>query len=93
MDEIENYRPMVYRQISEESKETIYLKVHDAWTHNSLGIPLFPEDVTMGVIYIIRHPLDVAVSLSHHNSESVEESLNKMNNPSYGLCLGEKKLF
>lgn len=93
LDEIENYRPLVYKQLSADSEENIYLKVHDAWSRNKAGIPLFPEEHTKGVIYIIRHPLDVAVSLSHHNTEKVEESMRKMNDPSYGLCLGEKRLF
>jgi hypothetical protein len=93
VDEIEKIRPLVYKQLSDDSEETIYLKVHDAWMLNSAGNPLFPEEITKGVIYIIRHPLDVAVSLAHHNAESVEESLKKMNNPSYGLCLGKKRLF
>jgi len=93
VDEIEKYRPMVYRQLSDESEDTIYLKVHDAWKLNSAGDALFPEDVSMAVIYIIRHPLDVAVSLSYHNSEDVNDSLKKMNDSSYGLCLGKKRLF
>lgn len=93
VDEIEKYRPLVYNQLSEDSDETIYMKVHDAWTHNKAGDPIFSEEVSKEVIYIIRHPLDVAVSLAHHNSENVEKSLNKMNSSSYGLCLGKKRLF
>ena len=92
-DEIELYRPLVYKQLSADSEKTIYLKVHDAWSRNKAGNPLFPEELTKGVIYIIRHPLDVAVSLSHHNAENVEESMRKMNDASYGLCLSEKRLF
>jgi len=93
IDEIEKYRPMVYRQLSDESDDTIYLKVHDAWKLNSAGDALFPEDASKAVIYIIRHPLDVAVSLSYHNSEDVNDSLKKMNDFSYGLCLGKKRIF
>ena len=93
VDEIEKYRPMVYRQLSNESEDTIYLKIHDAWKLNSAGDSLFPEDVSKAVIYIVRHPLDVAVSLSYHNSEDVNDSLKKMNDSSYGLCLGKKRLF
>lgn len=93
LDEIELYRPLVYKQLSEDSEETIFLKVHDAWSRNKAGNPLFPQELTKGVIYIIRHPLDVAVSLSHHNAEQVEESMRKMNDLSYGLCLGKKRLF
>ena len=93
IDEIELYRPLVYKQLSADSEENIYLKVHDAWSRNKTGSPIFPEEYTKGVIYIIRHPLDVAVSLSHHNTENVEESMSKMNDSAYGLCLGKKRLF
>lgn len=91
--EIDSIRPKVYRQLAAESEETIYLKVHDAWTRNACGTPLFPVEVSKKVLYIIRHPLDVAVSLSYHNAEPVARSMDKMNNASYGLCMGEKKLF
>lgn len=91
--EIETLRPQVYRKLAESSDETIYMKVHDAWTLNSQGVALFPKDVTCSVIYIIRHPLDVAVSLSYHNSEDVKTSLNKLGESSFGLCLREKRLF
>jgi len=92
-EEIAIARPMVYRKLSHEAKDTLYMKVHDAWIKNQQGEPVFPEDVSSSVIYIIRHPLDVAVSLSYHNSENIETSLEKMNDPGYGLCLGKKKLF
>jgi len=90
--EIESLRPLVYRKLSKSSDETLYLKVHDAWTLNNKGFPLFPEDVTKSVIYIIRNPLDVAVSLAYHNSETIETALNKLNQSSYGLCIGRKRL-
>lgn len=93
LDEIEILRPKVYKQLSVDSKENLYLKVHDAWSRNKAGEPIFPEEHTKGVIYILRHPLDVAVSLSYHNAEHVEETMKKMNDSSYGLCLGKKRLF
>lgn len=93
LEEIELYRPFVYKQLTANSKDIVYLKAHDAWSKNKAGNPLFPRELTKGVIYIIRHPLDVAVSLSYHNSESIEETMKKMNNDSYGLCLGNKRLF
>lgn len=91
--EIEKYRPMVYRQISNESFETTYMKVHDAWTLNPEGEPLFPEDATQCVIYIIRHPMDVAVSLSFHNTQEVKHVIQFMNDDTYGLCLRPDKLY
>ena len=65
-DLVDRLRPQVYRCVARDSTETRFIKVHDAWTRVGNGEPMFPADVTLGVIYIIRSPLDVAVSCAHH---------------------------
>jgi len=90
--EINNLRPYIYRQLSNQSDDTIYMKVHDAWIKNENGEALFPKDVTRCAIYIIRHPLDVAVSLSFHNSSHISNTLSKLNDKSYGLCDQQNRL-
>ena len=77
-DEIERYRPGVYQQIANNSQELIFLKVHDAYTRNSDGEPLFPKEATRGVIYLIRNPFDVAVSFAHHTGHTVNEMIPRM---------------
>lgn len=84
--QIENLRPMVYRLYAESSAETIFLKVHDAFLNISTGEPMFPSNVTQGVVYLIRHPCDVAVSYAHHNSHSIDRAIAYMNNPSHTLA-------
>lgn len=92
-EEINNCRPEVYRKWSRETKNTLYLKVHDAWHLNSKGNPLFPPDITKGVIYIVRHPLDIAVSFSYHNSSDLSTTIDMLNDSESGLCSKPRVLF
>jgi hypothetical protein len=85
-DEIDRLRPSIYRQNAMESKELIYYKIHDAWIRLPGGEPLIPADVTRGVIYIIRNPLDVAVSFAHHLHTNIDRTIENMNNPDYAFC-------
>lgn len=80
VDEIDKLRPEVFRKFSDETEGIAYLKTHEAWTLNSRGLPLFPEEITKGVIYIIRNPLDVAISYSFHNGESIDNTIALLNN-------------
>lgn len=91
-DEIECLRPKVYRMISNESETDEYLKTHDAWEFNSEGNPIFPEEITKGVIYFIRNPLDIAVSFAFHQNIDFTNMISKMNDHEYGLCLNKSKM-
>jgi hypothetical protein len=65
-DEIDALRPEVYLQQAREATETLYCKVHDAYTFLPDGRALIPAEATACALYFIRNPLDVAVSLAHH---------------------------
>jgi hypothetical protein len=93
MDEIELLRPRLYREISANSDELVFQKVHDAWKRNSLGEALFPPEVTHAVIYFIRDPRDVAVSFAHHSSVGFEQMIKKMADPSFSFCEKENRLY
>lgn len=77
-EEIDNLRPEVYRQLALHSDNRLYVKAHDACTRNSEGQLLFPPDVTGGVLYIVRNPLDVAVSYAHHGGSSLQAIVETM---------------
>ncbi len=91
-DEIDLLRPRVYDLLSEEARETLFIKVHDAYVYLPDHNPLFPPSATKGIIYIIRNPLDVAVSFANHNSCTLQESINMMGNEHFGLCAKNRKL-
>ncbi|MEN8193435.1 MAG: sulfotransferase domain-containing protein [Bacteroidota bacterium] len=92
VQEINNLRPKVYTLLSDHSDKDLFLKVHDVWQINKLGSPIFPKDITKGVLYFIRNPLDIAASLAFHNSSSILESIKTLNSQSYALCKNPKKL-
>jgi hypothetical protein len=85
-EEIDRLRPSVYRQNAMESQEIVYHKIHDAWIRLPGGEPLIPGDATKAVIYIIRNPLDVAVSFANHLHTGVDKTIEIMNNPDYAFC-------
>lgn len=85
-EEVDNLRPQVYQELSQESEGTVYIKTHEAWSLNSKGNPIFPEEITMGVLYIIRNPLDVAISYSFHNNESIDSTISVLNDDISALC-------
>ena len=84
-DEIERYRPYVYEMISDQATEPLFLKVHDAYTYTPEGIPLISKAATAGVLYLIRNPLDVAVSFAHHSASTVERIVRKMADPDFAF--------
>ncbi|HAZ63090.1 MAG TPA: sulfotransferase [Armatimonadetes bacterium] len=69
---IANLRPQVYRCVARAAEERRYLKVHDQWGLTPAGEPMFPADVTAGVVYIVRNPLDQVASLANHGGNSLE---------------------
>lgn len=83
--EIESLRPSVYDMLSRMAQKNLVIKAHDAFYTLPDGTPLFPKTATRAVCYLIRNPLDVAVSYANHNGESIDKSIDKMNNHESGL--------
>ena len=85
-EEIDQLRPEVYRYQALAADEIMFRKVHDAFTFLPGGEPLFPPEVSKGVIYFIRNPLDVAVSFAHHNANIPQKMIPVLNNPGFSFC-------
>jgi aryl sulfotransferase len=77
-EEIARLCPRVYRYIAEQSAETVFLKIHNACTVLPDGTPFIPPEATAGAIYIIRNPLDVAISLAHHVGKPLDSKIATM---------------
>jgi aryl sulfotransferase len=84
--EIEELRPAVYRYLAEEARATMLVKVHDAYTDTPVGEPLFPAEVSHGVIYILRNPLDVAVSFAAHLRITIDQMIVRMGQPDFAFA-------
>jgi hypothetical protein len=86
MDEIDRLRPEAYVQLEKQAEGTLFMKVHDAYQVNDKNTPLFPAEATRGVIYIIRNPLDVAVSFAHHSGLDYDTVVSKMADEDFASC-------
>lgn len=76
-EDIARLRPQVHRELSKANPGTIFVKTHNALMEN-LGHPLVTMEVTAGAIYVVRNPLDVAISYSHHLAISIDETIDLM---------------
>lgn len=91
-EEIDNLRPQVFKRFSDDKEETTYVKTHEAWTLNSRGNPIFPEEITKGVLYLIRNPLDVVISYAYHNAETIDRTISILNSGDSKLCDMEDRI-
>jgi hypothetical protein len=75
--EIAATRHAVQQQIADSMEGLVFMK-----THNSLvmdrGHSTINFDVTAGAIYVLRNPLDVAISLSHHAGFDIDQAIEMM---------------
>ena len=90
LEEIEKLRPDVYRYYSGSFDENIYIKVHDANTCTGNNEKIFPPEITRAVIYLVRNPLDVAVSFKFHSNSSFDKTTRFICNQNASFCSGSK---
>ncbi len=83
---VDRLRPEVYRSLAKERPERTYLKVHDAWRRTDQGQPLFPAEVTAGVVYVLRNPLDLVMSCAHHWGLELEAAVDRLCDPGHTLA-------
>ncbi len=90
--EIAALRPRVQAHIARTAKGFALLK-----THNYLGIykdhPLISMDATVGAIYIVRDPRDVAISAMSHFGLSLDETISAMTRPVHSGSPAEVQIY
>ena len=77
--EIAELRPRVHAMIAANSRGTRFVKTHNYYGAFD-GHPLHNAEVTAGAIYVVRNPLDVAVSMTHHFGLTVDEAIERLGN-------------
>ena len=70
-------RPKVQEAIADELPGISLVKTHNALVIDR-GYPAINTKVTSGAVYIIRNPLDVAISFSHHLGTTVDKAIERM---------------
>ena len=81
------YRAMLHRQMAAENPAPFFVKTHDQYALASDGTALFPADASRAVVYIVRNPLDIALSFAHHSQQDIDTIIARMADPAAMLNL------
>lgn len=90
-DEIDRLRPALYRWTLRRPGVSC-IKTHEAWTLTADGEPLLGSEVTLGAVYLLRNPLDVAVSAAEHWRCSLDAAIERMGAPDAALAGSRTRL-
>jgi len=90
-EEVDRLRPLAYQWIADHN-ETGFHKIHDAYTYLENDEPLIPRRATRGVVYLLRNPMDVAVSLANHSNIKVQAAVDQICDPEMAFCHSRYRL-
>jgi hypothetical protein len=82
--EIAAARPRIQAEIARRAGRPVYVKTHNANAADH-GYPLINAGVTAGAVYLVRNPLDVAISLAHYGDLSLDKAIADMATPGFGV--------
>src|SRR5208282_1831838 len=75
--EIVALRHEVQQWIADQFEGIVFVKTHNGLVIDH-GQSIINFAVTSGAIYIVRNPLDVAISLSHHMAKTIDGAIETM---------------
>lgn len=67
-------RPRVHDMLIRTSPDSVFVKTHH-FLGEDCGVPLISMEHTAGAIYIVRNPLDIAISASHFYGKTMDEAI------------------
>ena len=89
--EIAAVRHEVQRSIADQYDGLVFVKTHNGLVVDH-GQSVINFAVTSGAIYIVRNPLDVAISLSHHIGKSIDFAIEAMGTPDFETPIAEERV-
>ncbi|WP_234636459.1 sulfotransferase domain-containing protein [Allorhizobium ampelinum] len=88
-EEMAKARPAAQALISRQQQGLSLTKTHLCFGTDH-GAPTINLDVTLAAIYIVRNPLDVAISYAHHCSRPIDAIISDMAQPGFRTLPTEK---
>lgn len=79
IDTICALRPQVQATLAARAEGTLLVKTHNFWGGFGESLLHNPQ-VTVGGIYVVRNPLDVVVSMSHHFGLDIDGAIDFLGN-------------
>ena len=75
--EFQDLRPRLHLWFAQSNPDSSFVKTHNACVSVD-GQPLITPTATAGAIYVLRNPLDVAVSFAHHHQIGMQEAVDRI---------------
>ena len=75
--ETQELRLILHEKFAHESQNTTIVKTHNAIAYLE-DIPTINPEATEGAVYIMRNPLDVALSYAHHYGMTYDQAIEKL---------------
>jgi hypothetical protein len=87
--EVAQLRPKVHGLLTRAYPDSVFVKTHN-YLGDHEGVPLVTMEYTAGAIYIVRNPLDVAISFAHHFGLDLAEAIEQLANPRIGTATTDR---
>jgi hypothetical protein len=85
-------RQKLQADIALGSPGPVMIKTHNALIEY-LGAPLINRAVSAGAVYVIRNPLDVAVSLAHFRAVPIDDAITIMATPEWSVDTNDDDVY
>ncbi|MGO9307328.1 MAG: sulfotransferase domain-containing protein [Candidatus Korobacteraceae bacterium] len=90
--EIAEARGLVQADMVRAANGPVYIKTHNA-VATVEGFPAINFDVTLAAIYIVRNPLDVAVSYAHYSGVAIDAMIAHMADPVGSIDFSDRRVW
>jgi hypothetical protein len=90
--EIAAVRHKVQERLAEDGEGLVFIKTHHALVMDR-GYSTINFAVTSGAIYIVRNPLDVAISYAHHMSKPIDVAIDQMSMRDIETKVTDKRVY
>jgi hypothetical protein len=90
--EIAAMRPKVQERIAASREGVVPVKTHSAFVKVG-GVPTINMNVTQAAVYVVRNPLDVAVSYAHHQGLDIDATIEILNTDMFRTPTNEVNVY
>jgi Sulfotransferase domain len=82
--ELAALRPRVQEDIARDADGIVFTKTHNARMDDH-GVPMINQSVSVGALYLVRNPLDVAISFAHFRDVPIDQAIVDMGTHEFGI--------
>jgi hypothetical protein len=90
-EELMRLRGDVQKAIAGTAPDSVFVKTH-SWFGDQFRLPLIDPELTAGAIYVVRNPVDIAVSAAHYYSADLSAMVGRMADASFQTAPTKKRV-